>query len=512
MKKSNFLRATAFCAVFVIVSAHNNKNSLPAMGLLTMGIDTYKAHEQYAAAIGLQAYVYGLPLYTMQETMEKMTSGKSKRPGSAPLGIFGHATRLIGPHDTFIVTPNNDTLYSSAWINVAKEPYVLHIPEIKNRYYSFCLLDSWTNVFSILGSRTRGAMEGNYLIVDKDWKGSMPDKVEKIVAPTNLVWILVRTLVTDASDVKNVIALQKQFGLTPLSMYLKTGKFEVVPATLEERYNTGSEIPKSEIPKSEIPKSEIPKDLKFFDRLGHYLKGTPPLPDEKALVSWFKEVGITPYGLTLDKIDQATTIGLASSIKTAQEVINAYIKDNGVVKNGWSFFLIPQGYGEQFLMRAAVTYKGFAALPSEEALYMMAEKDVKGEKLLGKHNYMIHFDKANLPPVNAFWSITMYDEKTFNLVKNSINRYSIGDRTKGIHYNEDGSLDIYIQHEKPGAPDDKPYVQHEKPGTYDRKPEERESNWLPAPRGDFYLILRLYNPKKSVFELTWEPPLIQKRD
>ena len=460
------------CTGYSMIFAKDDKKPLAGLN-----IHYFKAYENYAAGLGVQAYLYGLPLYLMQDTMEKMTEGRdSRRPGCAPLGVFGHATRLITPQDTFIVTPNNDTLYSSAWINLAKEPYALHIPEIKDRYYSFCLLDNWTNVFSILGSRTRGSNEGNYLIVGPNWKGKVPDMFKKIVAPTDLVWILVRILVSDEQDVTNVIALQKQFGLTPLSIYQKTGTFQVVPAYLNNRYKE---------------RDDIPKDLIFFDRLGYYLHDTKPLADEKAMVSWFNDVGITEHGLDLKMVDQAIMLGLASSIDTAHEILDAFIREKGIYVHNWSVCMIPQGYGTQYLLRAAIAYKGLAALPSEEALYLMAEKDVKGERLNGKNHYILHFNKDQLPPVNAFWSLTMYDEKTFNLIENPIKRYSIGDRTPGVNYNDDGSLDVYIRHERP---------------------DEQESNWLPSPCHEFYIILRLYNPKKSALDLTWQVPGIERQD
>lgn len=209
------------------------------------------------------------------------------------------------------------------------------------------------------------------------------------------------------------------------------------------------------------------------------------------MVSWFKDIGITEGGLKLSTLDQAKSIGLASSIKTATELMDTFIREHGIHDNGWTLSLIPQGYGNDYLARAAITYKGFAALPSKEAVYAIAEQDIQGSQLSGKHSYIVHFDHDTLPPVNGFWSLTMYDEKTFNLVENSINRYSIGDRTPEVIYNEDGSLDLYIQH---------------------KKPEGHESNWLPAPRADFYMILRLYNPKGSVLDLSWKLPKIERKD
>jgi hypothetical protein len=410
--------------------------------------------------------------------MEQMTSpgAKTSHAAHAPLGTFGHARKLITPQDTLIVTPNNDTMYSSAWIELSKEPYVLHIPEITDkRYYSFSLLDAWTNVFALLSSRTRGFHEGTYVIVGPHWHGTVPDKLEKIVAPTDLVWILVRTLVRGQEDVPQVAHLQDQYGITPLSAYIKTKSWPAIPANPTSRYSENK---------------EIAQELQFFDRIGFYLKGTAAKPEEQALRSWFSAIGIGPDGLTLDKIDPATAAGLSRVKLASEQILQDQISKNNKKIYGWTIPDIPQGFGNDYLLRAAITYKGFAALPASESLYCLAEQDSHGNSLYGTYRYLLHFEKDQLPPADAFWSITMYSQKTFNLVDNPINRYSIGDRTPGIAYNNDGSLDMYIQH---------------------AQPSEHTSNWLPAPADDFFVVLRLYNPKKAVLNGAWKIPGINRQ-
>ena len=226
------------CSVTATLSAtHKKENTM----ITNQDLSTFTAQQDLAFAIGLQAYLYALPLYMMEYTMQTLTT----HPGdeaNAPLGTFGHAPRLLTPKDNFIVTPNNDTLYSSAWLDLAKEPYVLHIPEFKDRYYSFTLYDAWTNVFKVLSVRTRGAKPGTYVIAGPTWKGKTPEDLETMSAPTNLIWILVRILVAGESDIPTVKTLQKKFGLTPLSVYEKTGTFKVVPAQTGKRYTEHTEI------------------------------------------------------------------------------------------------------------------------------------------------------------------------------------------------------------------------------------------------------------------------------
>lgn len=433
-------------------------------------LSTFTPQDNLAFSIGLQAYLYALPLSWMEYTMQKMTTQPGEQ-GNAPLGTFGHATRLMTPKDNFIVTPNNNTLYSSAWVDLTKEPYVLHIPEINDRYYSFALYDAWTNVFSLLSNRTRGTKEGTYVIVGPNWPKQVPNNLEKIDAPTNLIWILVRTLVNDETDIPNVMTLQKKFGITPLSMF-SPGNFKTVPQPTKARYTEHK---------------NIPNDLQFFDQIGQYFVNTPPRADEQCLLSWFKTIGITPTGL--HTVSTGAT-GLARVEAAATQIIDTIIKNKGTRVNGWTMFIVPQDYGDNYLLRATITYKGLGALPAQEALYPMSQVDANGNPLNGNGKYILHFNKNQMPPVDGFWSLSMYSQSTFGFVENEINRYSIGDHTKDLKYNDDGSLDIYIQKQKPVG---------------------KETNWLPAPAENFYVVLRLYDPQEAILNGTWKVPGISRK-
>lgn len=433
-------------------------------------LDVFAPQQDLAFAIGLQAYLYALPLSWMEYTMDLMTSQKGER--NAPLGTFGHSTHLITPKDTdFIVTPNNDTIYSSAWIDLAKEPYVLNIPEIKDRYYSFAFIDAWSNVFKIVSSRTRGAKEGTFVIVGPGQK-NVPSNFEKIEAPTNLVWILVRILVNSESDLPNVRELQDKFGLTPLSEYSSARGFKSVPQSTAGRY---------------VMHKNIPASLQFFDQIGQYFVKTPPRPYEECLLSWFDDIGITKNGLELTEDRKS---GLERVEAAAMKLIESTLKNISKKERGWVVLPIPDNFGTNYLLRACMAYKGLGGLPYQEALYPMCETDAEGYPLDGNHRYVIHFEKNQLPPVNGFWSLSLYSQQTFNFVENEINRYSIGDRTAGMVYNKDGSLDIYIQN---------------------KKPEGKVSNWLPAPTDAFYLVLRLYDPQPAVYDGTWQLPIISRQ-
>jgi hypothetical protein len=395
-------------------------------------------------------------------------------PAHAPVNQFGHLRYLATPDETVVVTPNSATLYSSAWLDLSKEPIVLHVPDTGGRYYVMQMLDAYTNSFAYVGRRTTGTGEGDFLIVGPGWNGSLPAHTKEIQSPTNTVWIIGRILVNGPSDISNVTALQDQLTLTPLSqlgMAAGAGETQLSPDLLK-------------------PSADTQEKLKFFEELRVALKNNPPPEGEAALMAVFDRIGLgmnrTPYG---SDMDPAMAEGLALAIPAGQQIVNDTWPDYGGNKNnGWAFMTDIGTYGYDYLTRAAVAEGGLGANIPSEAVYPKAQTDSDGKPLSGAGKYVIHFPAGKTPPVDAFWSLSMYNASSFMLVANPIDRYTIGDRTQGLKYNADGSLDIYIQHEAP----------------------LERSNWLPAPEGDFYLILRMYQPKPQVLNGTYQIPPVKK--
>ncbi|OLN26948.1 DUF1254 domain-containing protein [Desulfosporosinus metallidurans] len=429
-----------------------------------MSHDT-EAKEERAFELGKQAYLYGCPIVIMEDTMRSLMSLK---PFS--YNEYIHNKRLSKPKDRQVVAPNNDTLYSSAWLDLAAEPIVMHLPHTNGRYYVMALYDMYTNNFYCVGQRVTGTNEGDYVIVGPQWKGSLPEELKAIKAPTNNVWIIGRILVNGVEDLPDVNALQKQFTLIPLSKFLN-GDYSSSPMSENERLLN--------------PDSDVPDELKFWEKLRVALKNNPPQEDEAGLINTFAEIGLTADISPFTKLDPAFARGLIRAEKATKESIDKSTKNQGTVINGWNVITEKIGmFGNNYELRAFAAITGLGALVLEEAYYARAFMDGEGKTLNGKNKYILHFDK--IPPTEAFWSISLYDKEYF-FVENEINRYAFGDRTENIRYNLDGSLDIYIQNERPKG---------------------KESNWLPAPKDDFNVILRFYIPKPEVSNGEYQiPPL-----
>ncbi len=431
--------------------------------------------ENESYTIGVQAYIYGLAPVIMQRTENNFTG--TPGPTHAPVNQFGCVTHLATPNDTIIVTPNTDTLYSSAWLELGKEPIILHVPDTNGRYYVMQIMDAYTNTFASVGRRTTGTGEGNYAIVGPGWNGNLPENTKEIRSPTNTVWIAGRILVNGEEDLPAAVSLQSQFTLTPLS---RSGQPSGSPLN-----QTLADF------KKYSPSPDVQGPLRFYEDLRVALLNNPPPEGEAALMATFDRIGLrsndTPYGKDLDP---AVREGLIRAIPDAEQIVKeAWANVPGKKINGWTFSTDIGTYGNNYLTRAAVAEGGLAANLPQEAVYPKAQTDSDGTPLNGGSRYMMHFAQGNFPPVNAFWSVTTYNASTYMLVPNPISRYAIGDRTPGLQYNPDGSLDIYIQHDAP---------------------EGKESNWLPTPEDHFYLILRMYQPKQEVLDGSYQIPPVRK--
>lgn len=430
------------------------------------------AAEEYAYTLGVQAYVYGYPVVEMYRTRYgHVFAANATHPG---LNRFRHVRDLAGPSSTSVVAPNNDTLYSSAWLDLAQQPVVLDVPDTNGRYYVFQFMDFYTNNFAFVGKRSTGTTPGSFAIVGPNWKGTLPAGVKRIDAPTNAVWLLGRTLVDGRADLDAVRAIQDRCLLTPLTAWRTTA-----PAV-------------SPGPGTPPPPYDPSDPLKFFEILNAGLTENPPPAREAALMGLFGTIGVSPgKAFKIDQLNPATARGLRRATEEGPKVIQGRSGElSQSTTPGWR---VPQAnlgaFGDDYPFRAIVAKIGLAALSPEEAMYFHAVADAQGRPLHGSRRYVLRFEKGQVPPVEAFWSLTMYRRPGRFLVDNPINRYSIGDRTPGVRSLPDGALEIYVQRESPG--------------------KDREANWLPAPEGDFDIALRCYLPRKAIRDGVWKLPVVQ---
>lgn len=434
---------------------------------------------QEAEQIATEVYVYAYPLVTMDITKEIMTNTAEPQNQKAPVGQFANLRTYPDASFTDVTAPNADTLYSAAWLDLEKEPYVLHVPNEDGRFYLMPMLSGWTDVFADPGTRTTGTNAQDFVITGPNWNQELPKGLKEYKSPTNMVWILGRTYSSGTKeDYAKVHAIQDQYSLVPLSSYGKP--YNPPKGTFNPNINNKTSV------RDQVNALNA---ADFFKRFAKLLQGNPPSKDDAKIVEKMREIGIEPgKDYDLSKIDPSLIPSLEKAPKLGQEMIVSHKKELGSQINGWTFGTKTGTYGTDYLQRAAVAFFGLGANLPEDAIYPMATVDSNGDPLTGKNRYVIHFAKDETPPVNGFWSLTMYNDKLF-FVNNPLNRYTLSPRND-LKYNADGSLDLYIQNESPGP--------------------DKESNWLPAPKDDFALMLRLYWPKSEVINGKWKLPTIKK--
>lgn len=444
--------------------------SAPSQAEKSPAMTREQAREAYAYAIGVEAYVYGYPLVEMYRVRYKRLFEPNDGIPSR-LNEFHHVRNLLDYKNTAVVAPNNDTLYSTAWLDLAKEPIVLEVPASPKRFYVMQFMDFYTSDFAILGTRTTGSNAGSYVVVGPNWKGELPKDLKRIDSPTNSVWLLGRTLVDGPEDLAAAHAQQDRYRLLPLSDW---------------RNKT---VPKPQALPNMRP-YKLDEPLQFFEFVNLALHENPPPAREAALMSVFGEIGVGPdKTFAISSLDPASARGLTRAVQDGEKIVAAN-RRRGAALNGWRPPSANSGtFGDDYLLRAVTAKYALAALtPDDDYSFVLGLGD--NNAMDGSHDYVLRFEKGQLPPVNAFWSVTMYLAPSGFLVDNPIHRYSIGDRTRGLKYGADGSLTIYVQHDSPGP--------------------DKESNWLPAPSGAFALGLRCYSPSKAITSGTWKPPAIAK--
>lgn len=441
-----------------------------------------------AYTIAVQAYIYGFAAVEMERTRRILTNTAVTTPKQVPMNQILHNNRLIKAADRDVVTPNNDTPYSLMFLDLSKEPMLLHVPAYGDRYFTFPFMDAYTEQFCAIGQRKQGPQGqqviaapqgGDFAIVGPGWTGDLPADVERIDSPTNIVWIIHRPLVEGPADLPILMALKQQITLKPLSAY---GQDYTPPPGQVSQMDP------------DIAKLGSPlMGLKYFELLGDIMRKNSMPTDEAGLEALFSKIGLgVQNGFEPDSLDAETLEALVKATHDAKEIIFANLNTIGTVVNNWNYTLGNFGvFQKDYLLRAVSAQKGLGVLVPQEAIYPTGNIDDHNELLNGSHNYTLNFPAGQLPPNDGFWSLSMYGADFF-FVDNAYNRYAIGDRMLDLQYDEDGSLTIYIQHESPGA--------------------DKESNWLPAPKEGFYVILRVYLPHEEVLNLEYKLPPIKRVD
>lgn len=430
--------------------------------------------------LATEAYIYGYPLVTMEMTRRVMTNVAKPKGTHAPMGQLIKLRQYPDASFRDVTAPNADTLYTTAFLDVGKEPWVLSLPDLDGRYALFPMLDGWTNVFQVPGKRTTGTEAQTYAITGPGWTGTLPDGVKEYKSPTNIVWLLGRIYCTGtAEDYKAVHELQDKVGLVPLSSYGK-------PYTSLE----GQVDPAIDVKTPVRDQVNRLSAVEYFTLLAQLMKTNPPSAKDAPELARFARIGLVA-GQDFDagklKANFAKRIP-----EVAFDRIMLQFRINEEVKhiNGWGFTTRTGLYGADYLMRALVTAIGLGANRPRDAVYPTSLKDAAGSAYDGAKKYVMHFPKGELPPADGFWSLTMYDGGYF-FVDNPLNRYSISAR-QDLKQNPDGSVDLYIQNESPGP--------------------DKEANWLPAPAGKFILMLRMYWPSEgspSILDGSWTIPPVR---
>lgn len=439
-----------------------------------------KLSAEQARAIAVDAYVYFYPLLSMDITRRQFTNVEpGKELAKGPMNTFANVPEYPPADFKGVVRSNFDTLYSSAWLDLTKEPVVISAPDTDGRYYLLPMLDMWTDVFASPGWRTTGTKAGNFLVSAPGWKGTVPEGMTHLPAPTPYVWIIGRTRTDGPADYPAVHKIQAGYKVTALSNWGKAP----TPVTVK----VDPTVDMKTAPKVQV--DSMPGD-KYFVYAAELLKLHPPHATDQPIIAEMKKIGIEPgKSLDMSKLDPVVRKAIEGSPAEAQALMKWKLPTLARVTNGWSMNTDTMGvYGNYYLKRAIVAEQGLGANLPEDAIYPLNLADDAGKPLNGANKYTIRFEKGATPPVNAFWSITLYDDEGFQ-VGNVLNRFAVSSWMP-FKSNSDGSLDLYFQNESPG--------------------KDKEANWLPAPKGAFNLTMRLYGPRAEALTGKWNPPAVRR--
>ncbi|MFF4342272.1 DUF1254 domain-containing protein [Kitasatospora sp. NPDC001540] len=420
-----------------------------------------------------EAYVYLYPLVTMDVTRHQAVSAPpGTKPVFGPPNEFHHLREFPSAEFRSVVRPNFDTLYSSAWLDLREGPVQLHVSDTGGRYFMVPLLDMWTDVFATLGPRTTGSGDQDYLVVGPDHRGELPVGAKVLHSPTPYAWVIGRIQTNGPADYEKVRRIQD--GLVAKALHPVEHRVDPTVDAVSDPLATVNGF----------------GAVEFFTRAARALAVNPPHPTDFSVLARIAALGIVP-GREFDpaRFSDAETAALEAGVRSAREAVNGPLAAIAKSVNGWRISTETMGvYGNAYFKRAAVAAIGLGANPPEDAIYPVLTVDADGRPVTGEHDYLLHFPADGLPPVQAFWSVTMYDAQGFQ-VANEIDRFALGDRDP-LTYHADGSLDLLISHRDPGP--------------------ERRANWLPAPNGPLGLTLRLYAPRPEALDGRWSPPAVRR--
>ena len=449
----------------------NSSTPTPSVQIHQNQASTWLNQESYILATN--AYLWGSTLVRMEQIARQYTDMSQPQNDTsyrAPLNHFGHARRLPTDQDTDMPTANRDTLYSSAVVDVSKEPMILSTPDVDNRYFVIDMFDMWHNLFKYVGTRATGDNAQEIMIVPPHWQGDIPKGIAVVEAPTTKVWLWGRTQVFGEKDYPAVHTIQDQYKLTPLSRYISQDPSNFISPALSARAG----------------KTDDP--LRFYEELGAYLK-TNPIPErQQALLGQFNKIGLSKDGFDRSKLTPSMKIQLEKAVKDGQQIV-ANQTSNPVtmkMKDGWYYSFVLDQFGDDNALRSLISHPYLGGQGAKEAMYPITYTDAKGQLLSGNTQYTMHFKDE--PPVGSFWSVTVYDAKNKMLISNDIRRFNINDQTP-IQKNKDGSFDLVLSHKKPTD-------------------SKQLANWLPTAEGNFYAITRLYIPSQDILDMKWTVPPI----
>jgi hypothetical protein len=441
-----------------------------------------------AKAIAMDAYIYGYSLITTEVTRVQMTNVDKLEGLRGPMGQVINVKRYPPADYRGVSAPNADTLYSAAWIDLAKEPWVFSHPDMGKRYYLLPMYSLWMPVIYSGGSRTTGEKAGSFLLTGPGWNGDVPEGMTQVKSPTRYMLILGRTYANGTEeDYNSVNALQAQYDLRPLSAVGKT----------DWKFTAPQVNPDPGFSMTDKPQDAILKlgTKGYFDMMARLMcKDAPPATEDAPILATMAKIGIEPCkDFDLTTLDPAVQDALKDLPKQALDKIAAKKDSVATVIDHWVFTKGVGAYGTDYMKRAVIAAFGWPANLQEDAVYPYIEVDSTGQPLNGANKYTLTFAKGQEPPVNGFWSITMYEiDQGLWFVPNALNKFTVSPRNK-LKANDDGSVTLYLQNESPGA--------------------DKEANWLPAPEGPFLPMLRMYWPKEtdpSIIDGTWTPPQVMK--
>ena len=433
--------------------------------------------EEEAREIAIEAYIYAFPLVLMEISRRTATNIAAPGHRKAPVNRFGHMYHFPDASVKDVLLLNVDTLFSVLWFDVSAEPLVIHKPDSGGRYHLLPILDMWTDVFASPGSRTTGDGAETFAVVGPRWRGSLPQGVQCLTSPTEQGWINGRTEARGASDYAAVHEFQNGLTTCPLSRFGEPCKMS--PSQVDAHMPTSNPL----------KQLEAMEAAKFFALFAELSRPNPPHAQDQPILARMARAGLEPgKAFVLSELSSPAREAFEAAPGVALDELKKEIFRSGSVVNGWRFIDQPMGtYGADYLHRASVAYNALGANVPEDTSYLLLTTDDEGQRLDAASTYAIRFEKGQLPPVHAFWSLTVYDQHRY-FADNPVNRYALSDRDD-LMFNSDGSVDLWIQRNDPG--------------------EAKSVNWLPGPReGPFSLILRLYWPKPEVVSGAWQPPLI----